>query len=207
MGRKMRGTSVRLKRGVALMLLWVAGVLPFSVYGADDDVQRIEAGRRIATFCANCHGASGVSAIPNVPNLAAQNPDYLLAQIDAFVTGKRKNAFMEGLMKVLEPADKTAVATFYAAQPAPPVSVVPEAQRVAGGAAFTRLCARCHGDNGHGNATTPRLAGQQAEYLRLNLERYLNLSGERFYAPMTAAVTQLGDKNIPAVIAYLRSLP
>ena len=90
MGRKMRGTSVRLKRGVALMLLWVAGVSPFSVYGADDDVQRIEAGRRIATFCANCHGASGVSAIPNVPNLAAQNPDYLLAQIDAFVTGKRK---------------------------------------------------------------------------------------------------------------------
>ncbi|MCB1960213.1 MAG: c-type cytochrome [Rhodocyclaceae bacterium] len=205
----MRAVWAVARRAVVWTALCVSGALPVAAQ-TDAAVTReemLKAGGSIATFCANCHGDSGISKIPDVPNLAAQNPDYLLVQIEAFASGKRKNAFMEGLMRVLEPADKLALAAFYAAQPAPPVITVPEARRVAGGAAFTRLCARCHGDNAHGNETTPRLAGQQAEYLSLNLKRYLDLTGERFYAPMTAAVTQLGEKNIPAVVDYLRTLP
>lgn len=166
----------------------------------------IEHGRGLATFCANCHGAEGVSTIPEVPNLAAQNPDYLLTQIDAFSTGKRKNAFMEGLMRALEPADKAALVVFYASLPAPPPRASAAHEVAAGKTAFDRICARCHGETAHGSETTPRLAGQQAAYLRQNLQRYLTMSGERFYAPMTAAVSQLGEQNIDAVTAYLGSL-
>ena len=58
-----------------------------------------------------------------------------------------------------------------------------------------------------GGETYPRLAGQQAEYLRRSLHRYLKGTGERIYPPMTAAVTGLGEKNIEAVVTYLSSQP
>ncbi|MBT0963698.1 c-type cytochrome [Denitromonas iodatirespirans] len=166
----------------------------------------IDNGRGIATFCANCHGADGVSTIPEVPNLAAQNPDYLLTQINAFTSGKRKNEFMEGLMRALAPADKAALVLFYASLSAPTPRTVAESEVAAAKEAFDKICARCHGGAAHGSTTTPRLAGQQTEYLRQSLRRYLTMSGERFYPPMTAAVTQLGEKNIDAVTVYLGSL-
>src|SRR5664279_6221347 len=35
-------------------------------------------GKRLAaTTCAGCHGAEGISAMPNVPHLAGQRPAYL----------------------------------------------------------------------------------------------------------------------------------
>ena len=37
----------------------------------------LEGGRKISQFCANCHGLDGNSKLPEVPNLAAQNPVYL----------------------------------------------------------------------------------------------------------------------------------
>lgn len=35
-------------------------------------------GRKVAAVCANCHGEGGNSAKPSIPNLAGQNPAYLL---------------------------------------------------------------------------------------------------------------------------------
>ncbi|MDP3440591.1 MAG: c-type cytochrome, partial [Azonexus sp.] len=47
----------------------------------------VEAGKKTAFFCANCHGEDGVSKTPEVPNLAGQNPGYLLEQIRKFAAG------------------------------------------------------------------------------------------------------------------------
>ncbi len=168
--------------------------------------QAVKNGERTATFCANCHGQSGVSAIPDVPNLAAQNPEYLLAQIDAFVTGKRKNEFMEGMMGALTDKERAELVLYYASRPTPPGISEDGALVASGRKAFTRLCVRCHGARAHGSETRPRLAGQQPEYLRLSLKRYLTMSGERFYPPMTAEVMKLGENRIDAVVHYLRTL-
>jgi len=165
-----------------------------------------ERGGSTATFCANCHGSSGISAIPEVPNLAAQNPDYLLKQIELFVTGGRKNAFMEGLMKALSPDERAELVLFYSSRSAPPAVPEDGALVETGRKAFAGLCAQCHGADAHGDATTPRLAGQQPEYLRISLTRYLTVSGERIYPPMTAQVTKLGKDRIEAVVHYLRTL-
>jgi cytochrome c553 len=200
----------------------VLGGLPFSAASAADavpaaklvaqlqgnpaDLQVAQAeGRKSSFFCANCHGESGMSRYPEVPNLAGQHPDYLLRQIDAFLSGKRKDEFMEGLMKVLSDRDKAAIALFYAASPVQPVST-PGPRAREGEAYFAKLCARCHREDARGGDTFPRLAGQQREYIRISLTRYLTQSGERFYAPMTAAVTQLGKGNIDAVADYLSGL-
>jgi cytochrome c553 len=162
-----------------------------------------EEGSKAAFFCANCHGDGGISRYPEVPNLAAQNPAYLLGQIEAFLSGRRKDEFMQGLMKVLSERDKAAIASYYAT--ARPVPAGPPGT-AKGAELFAQLCATCHQPDARGAETFPRLAGQQPEYIRRSLRRYLNQSGERIYAPMTAAVTRLGAQNIDTMADYLAGL-
>lgn len=176
---------------------------------AEDSTLRqtlVAEGGKAAFFCANCHGEAGISKFPNVPNLAGQHPAYVLHQIEAFLSGARKDEFMQGLMKVLNEREKASIALMYASRPVPPVSS-PGARATDGGKLFQQHCARCHQVDAHGAKDFPRLAGQQPEYLKISLRRYLTQSGERFYAPMTAAVAQLGERNIDAVVDYLSSLP
>src|SRR5690606_26024521 len=113
---------------------------------------------------------------------------------------------MQGLMKVLNEREKASIALMYASRPVPPVSS-PGARAADGGKLFQQHCARCHQVDAHGAKDFPRLAGQQPDYLKISLRRHLTQSGERFYAPMTAAVAQLGGRNIDAVVDYLSSLP
>src|SRR5213078_1022444 len=53
----------------------------------------IEAGKaKVATVCAACHGANGVSVSDAIPNLDAQRAGYIEAQLKAFRDGTRKGA-------------------------------------------------------------------------------------------------------------------
>ncbi|MDR2678186.1 MAG: cytochrome c4, partial [Zoogloeaceae bacterium] len=76
----------------------------------------IEGGKKASFFCVNCHGNNGISNLSDVPNLAGQNPDYVLVQTRKFGNGQRKDEFMQGLIKVLSEEQKVQIALFYAAQ-------------------------------------------------------------------------------------------
>lgn len=166
----------------------------------------IREGRAASFFCANCHGEEGLSRYPEVPNLAGQHPVYLVNQIEAFLSGKRRNEFMQGLMKVLGERDKAAIALSYAEQPGVPALKAAPAAAKTGEAHFQRVCARCHHGDARGGESIPRLAGQQPEYLRVSLLRYLRKTGERVSPDMSAAVAELGEANIDAVVGYLASV-
>jgi len=78
----------------------------------------IEAGKtKVATVCAACHGANGVSVGDAIPNLAAQRPGYLEAQLKALKEGTRKNPIMNAIAAQLSPEDMANVAAYFAAQP------------------------------------------------------------------------------------------
>lgn len=166
----------------------------------------IRDGRAASFFCANCHGDTGASRFPDVPNLAGQNPVYIVRQIEAFLAGKRRNEFMEGLMKVLGERDKAAIALYYANAPARPSVAEPGPRAREGAEQYKRLCGACHQADAHGSETFPRLAGQQSQYLRVSLRRYLEKSGVRNSAEMSAATAQLGELNIEPIVEYLASL-
>jgi cytochrome c553 len=70
------------------------------------------------TACVACHGANGVSRSPRIPNLAGQQPDYLVAQLRAFKTGARKNDLMEAIAAQLGDAEMTALAHYWSSQAA-----------------------------------------------------------------------------------------
>jgi cytochrome c553 len=78
----------------------------------------VEAGKaKVATVCAACHGAAGVSVSDAIPNLAAQRAGYLEAQLKALKDGTRKNPIMNAIAAQLNPEDIANVAAYFAAQP------------------------------------------------------------------------------------------
>lgn len=78
----------------------------------------IKAGREKAqAVCAVCHGLDGVSKIAEAPNLAGQNEQYLIAQLDAFQSGARNNEMMSIVIKNMSQADIEDLAAYYTAIP------------------------------------------------------------------------------------------
>ena len=78
----------------------------------------IDAGKaKVATVCAACHGAAGVSVSDTIPNLAAQRAVYIEAQLKALKDGTRKNPIMNAIAAQLSADDIANVAAFFAAQP------------------------------------------------------------------------------------------
>lgn len=71
------------------------------------------AGKAKAATCNACHGAKGISAIPNYPNLAGQKEAYLVKQIKAFKDGTRKDPTMNAMAKPLSDADMANIAAHY----------------------------------------------------------------------------------------------
>lgn len=165
----------------------------------------IRRGQAAASVCRHCHGPGGNSALPEVPNLAGQNADYLLEQMNKFVQGTRKSSdFMTGMIRALTPDERVDIALFLSRQPV----VYPPAARgsAAGKALFGQLCAKCHGDTATGTHRIPRLAGQQVKYLEDALARYRSGSGERIDPMMAAYTRNLKDTDIQALAAHLAAL-
>lgn len=169
-----------------------------------DQTAVIKQGEKAAFLCSKCHGEKGLSPTDYTPNLAGQNPEYLVTQIEKFATSKRQDEWMEKMIRSMAPEERAAISLFYAAQHVTPASL-PTAQAQSGQVLFEKNCARCHENSALGKREVPRLAGQQPQYLRKALLRYLE-QHHRNYPPMTAAVIGLGKKNIDAVVAYLSAL-
>lgn len=166
----------------------------------------IDAGKKVTFFCANCHGEDGNSKIPEVPNLAGQNPAYLLEQIRKFGAGERKDQFMQGLIKVLKEEERVQAASYFAAQPVQVGKPDPN-QAIRGKVLFDKLCVRCHGDKGHGAETIPRLAGQKIPYLQQSIKRYRDGTGIRNSPLMAVATGGLKDDEITSLAHYITQMP
>jgi cytochrome c553 len=166
----------------------------------------VDAGKKATFFCVNCHGDEGISKAPEIPNLAGQNPAYLLEQIRKFGSGERKDQFMQGLIKVLKDEERVQIALYYASVPVAPTPA-DAAQVAQGKVLFGKLCARCHGEQARGNELYPRLAAQKLSYLKSSITRYRDNTGVRNNQLMTIATATLKNEDIVAVASYLTQLP
>ena len=168
-------------------------------------------------LCSTCHGPRGISTSPEVPILAAQRPEYLVAQIENFQhkTREEKAAhdFMYGIAgNLLDPKLVESIAAYYATQPPAPGRPGDPAQVATGRKLYeTGLpdrgippCASCHGKDAEGAGQFPRLAGQHAKYVRRQLE-YIQALVRK--APvMHGIVKDLTPAEIDALAAYVQSL-
>jgi cytochrome c553 len=96
----------------ALVLSIVLSIAPVA-QAAD-----VEAGKaKVASVCAACHGATGVSVSDAIPNLAAQRAGYIEAQLKALKDGTRKNPLMNAIAAQLSAEDMANVAAYFASLP------------------------------------------------------------------------------------------
>ena len=170
-----------------------------------DDLYKV--GRKVAAVCANCHGEGGTSTKPSIPNLAGQNPAYLLEQMRQFADGRRRNEFMEGMIRAMNSDEKIGMVLFYAAQQVAHQTPANPMLAAKGQEYFEKTCFRCHGTGGRGNEQIARIAGQQPDYLRLTLQRYRAGTGVRANSIMTPNTKLMSDADIEAVVAYVSSMP
>ena len=189
--------------------------------------------------CSACHGINGISSSPMVPNLAAQKKDYLVNQLQDYRDRSRSNLYgvqyMWGMAGPLKDQQIEELAAYFSKQmPAKARKANADDPRLARGKDIFEKgipeqgviqCNSCHGPNGEGISTFPRLAGQKSFYLiqQLNVwqhpgqKRFMEVGGNTwdpktitFARPrgilMQNMVKNLSDTDAEAVSVYLSTL-
>lgn len=156
----------------------------------------ITEGKQLAQrFCADCHGAEGISTVASVPNLAGQRAAYLYREMRAYLLGARGNDTMNGAITYLSANALSNVAAYYATlPPAQPMGSDSkgDVDAVQAGQAAATACAACHGESGISKMPgMPSLVGQEPKYLATAMTAYK--TGERKNDIMKAMVTPLTD--------------
>jgi cytochrome c553 len=166
--------------------------------------------------CSRCHGVLGVGRPEEqTPRLAGQPRLYLRKQLDDFAAGTRLSERMAPVARALSPAQREAVAAYYASLHAVPFPEAPYGEPAlvqAGGvlsalgdaARGIRACEVCHADAGVGIAPSfPYLAGQYAYYTEKQL--LLWKAGMRRNDPlevMAEIAERLEEEEIRALALY-----
>lgn len=165
--------------------------------------------------CASCHGQAGEGQA-SFPRLAGMDAAYLARQLNEFASGTRASPVMAPIAKALAPADRTALAQFYARM-APPVAAVaatsnPIGERLALQGSWSKgvpACVQCHGPEGRGvGAAFPAIAGQSAGYISSQLKAFRE--GQRKNDPlqlMRSPASKLTDDEIEAVAQWFSTRP
>jgi cytochrome c553 len=101
--------------GRPTLLLLLASIGVFSAGVGPCCAGDIKAGRAKALMCQACHGLDGLSKVPDAPNIAGQTEPYLVAQLQEFKTGVRKNDAMTVVATSLSDTDIENLAAYYSA--------------------------------------------------------------------------------------------
>lgn len=211
---KLLTTLVLLALPVSVVLASPAAAPAAAPVATKGDASKAQA--IVNNVCGACHGADGNSTAANYPNLAGQTSEYLNKQLREFKAGVRKDATMAPNVTNLSAADMQNLAAYFAAQTpksrlAKDAALVAEGKRIyMGGNAASGVpaCASCHGPAGEGIPVQfPRLAGQHAKYVQLQLAKFR--SGDRSNdggKMMQVIARKMTDQEMRAVAEYISGL-
>ncbi len=182
-----------------------AGLLMASLLLAVPAVAQTAAER--LPVCTACHGASGTSALPNVPSLGAMPVNYTLTQLYLFREKLRLADPMNAMAAGLSDDDLRSFAATFNAMPAPtPAAELPVADREAGQTLVEKYhCNSCHMPNLVGQQTIPHIAGQREDYLKQALTAYKSNTRKGYSPAMNEASQEIADDDIPVLAHYIAS--
>ncbi|MGI2126739.1 c-type cytochrome [Shewanella oncorhynchi] len=161
----------------------VIGLMLCSGYAAAEpsDKQSMNVMPQAAQLCVSCHGAAGEGIEPLGPRLAGLSKEYISTQLQHFQAGVRQNATMMPMAMTLQGDGIEQVSSYFSAKPANDVKPVIRGEQVVFNDDTARLayqgdwsrglpaCVTCHGPSALGGGLFPRLAGQQASYIKTQL--------------------------------------
>ena len=164
--------------------------------------------------CSTCHGPTGQSSNSLFPKLSGQNAAYLAQQMFNFKSRARRSTVMEPQLADLSGDDIVQLASHFSDERLNPRPVPDKALADAGRNVYllgnpdngVRACAVCHGPGARGGQMLPRLAGQHAEYLELQLRRFIDRSRTTDQTLMHSVASKLTADEIRSVSYFLSGL-
>ena len=176
-------------------------------YAAQTPVQRPPAevgnpaaGEQHTVLCTGCHGHLGVSSDTATPNLAGQDPEYLVSALKAYRSVRKYEPMIRAVAGLTD-SDVDNIAAFYTVQKGRPVENGPTLVQD-----LIEKCNRCHGPGVHSaDVAIPRLNGQDIDYLVMALRSYRD--NRRQTSVMHIMVLPYGDASVEALASYYASRP
>jgi len=154
-------------------------------------------GAVVAAICEGCHGERGDSSTDGIPNLAGQQPVYLIGATQEYKNGSRGNAEKTEMLSGLEQVDIEKMAIYFASQ-IPAVRLAPRFGDPVTGEPLSAECGSCHGARGVSHdPMVPSLASQEPNYLVTAIKAYRD--AQRSHDDM---VTDKSDGEIESIAAF-----
>ena len=211
------GRKGRLTRLGCRFALLASMTIVFSVSARAQEKGGLEAKLQ---YCKTCHGLSGQGYLGYfpMPRLAGQQPEYIEAQLRAFIERRRTNPIMFNVAHVLSPAQVSALANHFHHLNPPPFGGAPRGAASLGKKIYDEglpesnvpACSACHGTTGHGQNEIPRLAGQLYPYMVGQLTGWTKQRGQGTAVDTSAIMAptahNLTRSQIEAVAAYVSDL-
>jgi cytochrome c553 len=206
---------------VSRLLVAVIALAPMTIRDASaarvivpPDPSASDATALINNVCSQCHGATGVSVSPLYPNLAGQLSVYIETELRLFRqharSDPRARAFMWGIARGLSDEQIKGVARQFSSQPSVRGTISSNPALADKGRLLyengvkerdVEACIVCHGHDGEGVNTNPRLAGQHRDYF---VTAMLQFRGRLRENKLMQDVTrQLTDDEIVALVEYV----
>ena len=180
---------------LALLAATVIGLAPASADTIEEKAQ----------VCASCHGEAGLPTDAAYPLIWGQHQGYLYLQLRDFKLGQRKNEIMNGIAQDMSRDDMMGLAEYFSKKTwvnlnQPRAS--PEETKRAEAAMTAGQCGSCHGAQGLGDSTNPRIAGQRREYILKTLQDFR--ARTRTNNPWMSDITNtLAPEDLEALASYM----
>src|ERR1700726_3484415 len=172
-------------------------------------------------YCKTCHGLSGQGYLGYfpMPRLAGQQPEYIEAELRAFIERRRTTPIMFNVAHVLSPSMLTALATHFRGLNPKPFGGAPRGSIATGKRIYEEglpeanvpACPACHGTEGKGQNEIPRLAGQLYAYTVGQLTAWKKERGQgsavdtsAIMAPTAHNLTRSQIEAVAAYVSYLQ---
>ena len=190
-------------RKTLLLSVGAAGLLAASGGASAADI------KPLAETCNNCHGVDGVSAGHSMPSIAGLPVKYLTEVMLEWKKGERFSTTMGRLIKGYSDEQITDLAKHYAALPWKPVPQDLKAKWIKEGSFIVDRCSKCHGETGAepDDDETPRLDGQWAKYMELQLMAYRDKDVKLPHEKMRKTAMKLAEEEVGYLNHYFASAP
>ena len=171
-------------------------------------------GEKLAIPCAKCHGQYGETIVSSMPDLARQNPLYLVGAIRAYQSGKRQNALMKAEVMDLKDQAIKDIASFYALITAPETaqqekemqSASTDFDPIRDGKILAENCVPCHGKQGNSQSPgVPSLSALSPKYFVQALLEYKN--GKRHHQMMQSFAEAIDRGQMDKLAYYFYAQP
>ena len=150
--------------------------------------------------CVKCHGESGEAPGSGMPSLTAQDPEYFVSAMMAYVDGGRSHSLMKKLAGSLDETALKEMGVFYAVQE-PQQSTTQGEGDINVGRRLSEPCESCHGVDGNAkNPSMPTLAGQDAKYFIKAMTHYKD--GTRKHQKMLEAAENVSEQDMLDLATY-----